>query len=262
MKVSGTIICFLAASALQGSLAFQQHHKYAVTSRTPSFAVDNQRNSFPAATATVATATTSTRLNAASYEDVADIGFPVSVMKPMGVVFGENPDPYYGLVVDDVAEGLNGGMAGIRVGDQLLSVNGNVVVGKDFDSIMSALTDASSSSLDLVLYRGPVSSLFTILSNQVGDALWEEEDNSEDSQPVIMDENYESPVKIEVEEEKPFSPGDLFKAVQNIAKNVMEESEEEKLAKQQQKQQQKKSGFFGIGGESIQLDGDEASGLK
>ena len=246
------------------SSAFQQRPTYAVAGRTPAFLEDlpkscpnhYQRNS-----------RMTTSLRAASYEDVANIGFPVSVKKPMGVVFGENPDPYYGLSVDDVAEGLNGGMAGIRVGDQLLSVNGNVVIGKDFDSVMNMLTDSSSSQLDLIVYRGPVSSLYTILSNKVGDALWEEEESSasnEDSQPVIMDENYESPVKIEVVEEEPFSPADLFKAVQNIGKNLLQESEEEKLAKQERKKQQKKGGggFFGFGAESIQLDGDEARGLK
>merc|ERR1719162_982883 len=55
--------------------------------------------------------------------------YEVEVPKPMGVVFGENPDPYFGLVVDDVSEGMNGGIAGLRVGDQLLAVNEKVVAG-------------------------------------------------------------------------------------------------------------------------------------
>ena len=127
---------------------------------------------------------------------------------------------------------------------------------------MDKLVGSSSDQLDLVLYRGPVSSLFTILSNQVGDELWEEENSEEETEPVVMDENYESPVKVEVVEEKPLSFGDVFSAVQKIGKNLMEESEEEKMRKQQQKQEKKKSGFFGIGAEAIQLDGDDASGLK
>ena len=241
------------------SSGFQLRPTLSVAGRTPA-SLEDLPKSCPKHYQQNSRVTTS--LRAASYEDVANIGFPVSVMKPMGVVFGENPDPYYGLSVDDVAEGLNGGKAGIRVGDQLLSVNGNVVIGKDFDSVMNILTDSSSSQLDLIVYRGPVSSLYTILSNKVGDALWEEDDSGEDSQPVIMDENYESPVKIEIVEEEPFSPADLFKAVQNIGKNLLQESEEEKLAKQEQKKQQKKGGFFGFGAESIQLDGDEARGLK
>jgi len=34
--------------------------------------------------------------------------FEITVPKPMGVIFGENPEPYLGLVVDDVSEGMNG----------------------------------------------------------------------------------------------------------------------------------------------------------
>merc|ERR1712238_278253 len=69
----------------------------------------------------------------------SDIGFTVSVSKPLGVVFSENPDPYLGLVIDDVAPGLNGGVAGMRVGDNLVAVNGEVVIGKYFDTAMDLL---------------------------------------------------------------------------------------------------------------------------
>ena len=69
------------------------------------------------------------RLRAVEYDQVFEVGYSVSVQKPLGIIFGENPDPYFGLVVDDVSEGLNGGMAGLRVGDQLLAIDGEVVVG-------------------------------------------------------------------------------------------------------------------------------------
>ena len=198
------------------------------------------------------------RLRAVEYDQVFEVGYSVSVQKPLGIIFGENPDPYFGLVVDDVSEGLNGGMAGLRVGDQLLAIDGEVVVGKDFDSIMSSLQNGPS-NLDLVMYRGPVASLYTILSNKLG----EEEsvrDDDEGEEPVIMDENYESPVRIEVKERKPLGPGDFVKAFGKLGKMVADD-----LTGGDAKQQgapKKKSGFFGIGGETIQLDGDDANTLK
>ena len=52
---------------------------------------------------------------------------------------------------------MNGGKAGIRQGDQLISVNGKVVLGSDFDSVMGKMTDDDVGPvLDLVFYRGPV----------------------------------------------------------------------------------------------------------
>jgi S1-C subfamily serine protease len=82
--------------------------------------------------------------------------YEVAVPKPLGVIFGENSEPYLGLVVDDISEGMNGGKAGLRAGDQLIAVNGKVILGTDFDAAMSRLTDDSTSVLDLVMYRGPV----------------------------------------------------------------------------------------------------------
>jgi hypothetical protein len=181
--------------------------------------------------------------------------YSVRVPKPLGVIFGENEEPYFGLVVDDVAEGYNGGKAGLRVGDQLLAVDGIVVVGKDFDSAMDLLQQGSG-SLELTLYRGPVRQLFTILGNRLeeGESIQEEDD--EDSEPVIMDENYESPVRVEVKEEKPLTPGDFFKAIGKVGSMVAETLKEDTSAPK------KKSGFFGIGAESIQLDGSDAKGYK
>jgi len=194
---------------------------------------------------------------AVSYDDCFDVGFTVDIPKPLGVVFGENPNPYYGVVIDDVSEGLNGGKAGLRVGDQLLAVNGKVVVAKDFDSILDLLRDAPT-ELELVLYRGTVGMLFTTLDNYstgvVGDSVVEEDETEE----VIMDENYEAPV-IEFEEEKPLTAGDVFKAFGKLG-NIVFSSDEEKPA--QPKEEKKNTGFFGIGGDAIQLDGDDANTLK
>ncbi|KAL3922942.1 MAG: hypothetical protein SGILL_001939 [Bacillariaceae sp.] len=186
--------------------------------------------------------------------------YQVSVPKPLGIVFGENPEPYFGLVVDDVAEGYNGGKAGLRVSDQLLAVNGQVVVGKDFDSVMGILQD-SNGDLDLTLHRGPVRQMFTILGNQLeeGESI-QEEDDDEDSEPVIMDENYESPVVVEVKEEKPLTPGDFLKAMGKVASMVGETLTED--TKSDSSAPKKKTGFFGIGAETIQLDAADAKGYK
>jgi len=194
--------------------------------------------------------------------------YEVSIPKPLGVVFGENPDPYFGLVVDDVSEGMNGGKAGLRIGDQLMAVNENVVVGKEFDGVMDLL-QSEPSTLSLVMYRGPVTQLYTVLSNQFADegTMYDDEDDydydDEDSQEVIMDENYESPVRIEVREEKPLTAGDVFKAIgklgsmlgETMAADINEGNDAPPAPK-------KKSGFFGMGGETVQLDGNEARGYR
>ncbi len=202
-----------------------------------------------------------TPLFAVSYETCRDVGYSTVVPKPLGIIFGENPDPYYGLVVDDVSEGLNGGKAGLRVGDQLMAINGKVVVGKDFDTTMGFL-QAAPAKLELVMYRGPVSSMYTILSNQLEEGEWVRDDDDDDNddegeEEVIMDENYESPVRIEVKEKKPLSAGDLFKAMGKVGKMIFEDDRPAEV-----KQPKKKQGFFGIGGEAIQLDGDDANTLK
>lgn len=203
---------------------------------------------------------------ALTYDQVVSrvVCYDVTVPKPLGIVFGENPDPYFGLVVDDVAEGMNGGKAGLRVGDQLLAVNEQVVVGKDFDSVMS-MFQQDSTTLDLLLYRGPVRQLFTVLGNQLeeGESIQDDDDDDGDegSEEIIMDEDYESPVRIEVKEAKPLTPGDFVKAFGKLGSMVVETLKSDESAPTTS-QPKKKTGFFGIGGEAIQLDGDEAKGYK
>jgi hypothetical protein len=199
---------------------------------------------------------TTTQLFAVNYDTVTNVGFSVSISKPLGVVFGENRDPYSGLQIDDLSEGSNGETAGLRVGDQLLSVDGTVVVGKDFDSVMDELISGPA-DLDLVFYRGNVKSLYIDLENIQGDDIYDEEEEEEE-EAVIMDENYESPFRVEVTEDKPLSIGDFFKAGKKVAAMLMEPVPEPGAVKKEKKN----TGFFGIGGESVQLDGDDANTLK
>lgn len=200
---------------------------------------------------------------ALNYDDLVERvdHYEVSIPKPLGVVFGENPDPYFGLVVDDVSEGLNGAKAGMRVGDQLMAVNENVVVGKDFDNVMGLLQEEPA-TLRLIMYRGPVTQLYTVLLNSLGEdeSIYEDEEDYEE-EVVIMDENYESPVRVEVKEEKPLTAGDVFKAFGKMGKMLGETlaADPNEGATPPPK---KNTGFFGIGGETVQLDGQEARGYR
>lgn len=188
-----------------------------------------------------------------SAETLASIGYTVSVSKPLGVVFGENRAPFFGLVVDDVEPGQNGGKVGLRVGDQLLSVDGKPVVGQDFDSVMTLLKNAPD-PLELDFYRGTVSSLFTIISNlDDNDVTTEVEEEDDDF--IIMDENYESPVQIDVsayaEEQS------IGESASNIVKNLGKLFENK--GSTNEGQNAKKKGLFDsmFSKETIQLDFDD-----
>mmetsp|Transcript_35428 Transcript_35428/g.85741 ORF Transcript_35428/g.85741 Transcript_35428/m.85741 type:complete len:91 (+) Transcript_35428:963-1235(+) len=88
-----------------------------------------------------------------------------------------------------------------------------------------------------------------------------------------MDENYESPVQIDVSkyEDKPLTAGDFVKAIGKLGSIVAEtltddgnddDSNEGPSSggsgSEDKKEKKKKRGFFGIGGETIQLDGKDA----
>jgi hypothetical protein len=244
MKSIGISILLLASC--QVCAAFQQSR--------PSFGL--------AFTSTRSTSqsTSSSQLHAITSETISDVGYATTVQKPLGIVFGENPDPYYGLVVDDVAEGLNGGKAGLKLRDQLLAINGQVVVGKDFDTVMSILQSAPA-RLDLKLYRGSADSLYTILGNRMDeDESFSEEEEEGDSKTVMDEDYWNDAVRIEVKERKPLSAGDVFKALGKLGSML---TEGEKPPAGGETQEKKKSGgFFGMGTESIQLDGNDADTLK
>ena len=208
-----------------------------------------------------------TTIAAYRHDEITEVGYAVSVEKPLGVVFGENPEPYRGLVVDKVEKELNGGQAGLRVGDQLLAINGEVVIGGDFDGTMDLLINAPS-SLYLELYRGSVKQLYIILKN-MREAAGEPEDE-EDEGDIVMDESYESPVQIDVsgyredkERDESLTPGDFLNAMKKAGSKILEKREDDQPPAS--KKEEKKGGFFGgmfSPGETIQLDGDDAKGLK
>merc|ERR1712232_1118307 len=143
---------------------------------------------------------------------------------------------------DQIEPGSNADLAGLIVGDQLLYVNKDLVMGESFDSAMSSLVKAPQ-KLNLQLYRGSMTSLFTILRNR--DAFPDEVLGSEEE--VIMDENYED------YNDKPLTPGDVMKALGKLG-GAMKSNEPEL---------KKKKGLFGgmFCGETVQLEGDDATGL-
>ena len=104
----------------------------------------------------------------------------------------------------------------------------------------------------------------TVLSNQFGDegSMYEdEEEEYTEEEEVVMDENYESPVRIEVKEEKPLTAGDVFKAFGKLG-SMLGETMAADPNEGNAPAPKKNTGFFGIGGETVQLDGNDARGYR
>ncbi|CAM9141040.1 unnamed protein product, partial [Ectocarpus sp. 13 AM-2016] len=85
----------------------------------------------------------------------------VSLKKPMGLVLEENVGGFGGLRVKEVADGGSAQEDGtVRVGDQLLEVQGENIKGIDFDEGMKKLMDAPEDGVKLKLFRGLASDLY------------------------------------------------------------------------------------------------------
>lgn len=195
-------------------------------------------------------------LSGAALSDIEDIGYYASVKKPLGVVFGENNEPYLGLRVDDIEMGSEGEMAGLRVGDQLLAVNSDVAIGDSFDSAMSLLQSAPT-KMELLFYRGSVRDLYRILDKR---GIEINSNAGDGSEAVIMDENYESPVRVEVKEDQGF---DVMKAFSRLAGGGGDRKESKGTSEpiEEKKEAKKGGGIFGMfSQETIQLEGDDATG--
>jgi PDZ domain len=190
---------------------------------------------------------------------MADVTFTVKVRRPMGVIFGENPKPLLGLVIDDVSPGLNGGAAGLRTGDQLVAVNGQMVVGREFDDVMALLQTSNSSPFSkLCMFRGSALDLNAVMSSFIGPQEEVEED------VVVIDENYEAPrVVFEDKQEKPLTADSVLNIFKKIGSNAMKDMSMEGQDEDDSGNDKKKGLFGGMfGGETIQLDGNDASTVK
>merc|ERR1711957_95151 len=134
----------------------------------------------------------------------------------------------------------------------------------EFGSVMDRLQDGPS-TLSLVMYRGSADSLFAVLDNQLGEGetLYDDDDDDDDfdAQPVVMDENYESPLVIEVKEEAPLDYAKGFRKLGGMLLETLTSGPDDG-ATDAPPPPKKKTGFFGIGGETVQLEGDVADGTS
>jgi PDZ domain len=199
------------------------------------------------------------------------IGYKTAVRKPLGVIFSENSAPFFGLVVVDVEIGLNGGKAGLRVGDQLVAVNGEPCLQQDFDTCMAKLINADTRSpLELQMFRGSPRDMYTILENKQENAISIIMDDAGDEEAVevVMDESYESPVVVPVDESDidgvddiQLTPQDISKVFSNVASSFFGN-----LGKENVKRDPAGDGKSFLASmfqqETIQLDGDDATTLK
>jgi hypothetical protein len=194
-----------------------------------------------------------TALNACKMEDIEDIGYTVKVQKPLGVVFGENQAPYDGLRAEEIEEASEGERVGIKFGDQLLAVNGDICIGNGFDSAMSLLRN-SPNEMELLLYNGPAKNLYKILTNRNVEL-----ESDDDEELPVMDENYESPVQVDVTEQRGF---DFGKAVSMLTGGGDDgETKKEQKEGAASSSGGKKGGLFGMfSQETIQLEGEDATG--
>jgi hypothetical protein len=220
---------------------------------------------------------TTTARTVVPYQTIADdFGYTVQVERPLGVVFGENTAPYYGLVVDDVEPERNGEAAGLAVGDQLLAVNGVVVIGRELDAVLPLLTTSTTNTLQLQLYRGTIKRVYVLLRElNAFDPADDDGNESNESDRIVMDESYESPVKVDVsayqqQEEDPITVGDIFKVFQKVlvggttkpTGDDKKTTDDTPSATTPQTKKGMLATFFPPAGETIQLDGDDARSLK
>ncbi|CAM9325609.1 unnamed protein product [Ascophyllum nodosum] len=84
----------------------------------------------------------------------------VTIKKPMGIVLEENGSGFGGLRVKEVNPGGSAEASGnVRVGDQIINIQGENVKGIDFDEGMRKLVAAPEDGVALELFRGLVSDL-------------------------------------------------------------------------------------------------------
>jgi len=194
--------------------------------------------------------------------DIDDVGFFVEVTKPLGVVFGENPQPYFGLTVDDLELGSNGAKAGIRVGDNLVSIDGELCVGEDFDSVMDLFKE-SAGRIELQMFRGTARMLYDTMPENT---LEEDEAGGvgDDDEEIVMDENYEAPtVDLAMFDRKPLTAGSVLKAFKKIGQNTVELLTEDVGEAEPVRETEKKKGFFGLfQQETVQLEAEESRGYR
>lgn len=81
--------------------------------------------------------------------------------KPMGIKFIENEDGK-GIVVEEIIATGSAASSGadIKPGDQLVAVDGALVLGFDFDAALNAIVDSTGETVKLNFFRGPAQFLY------------------------------------------------------------------------------------------------------
>ncbi len=80
-----------------------------------------------------------------------------ALSKPMGIAFVENEGGCGGVYVDEVLTEGSATDSGLRRGDQLVAVDGTLMLGCDFDVALDSIKGSSADATKLVFFRGPVS---------------------------------------------------------------------------------------------------------
>lgn len=87
--------------------------------------------------------------------------FEVTLTKPMGIVLEENMSNFGGMRVKEISAGGAAQESGkIRIGDQLVKIEGEDIKGIDFDEGMKKLIDAPEGGVQLELFRGLATDLY------------------------------------------------------------------------------------------------------
>lgn len=84
-----------------------------------------------------------------------------SLAKPMGIKFIENEDGK-GIAVEELVATGSAAAGGVDVlpGDQLVAVDGEMVLGYDFDAALGTIMNSSADTVKLSLFRGPAQFLY------------------------------------------------------------------------------------------------------
>jgi len=86
----------------------------------------------------------------------------LSLAKPMGIAFVENAGNDLGLVVDEVLPTGSAAASATPVlpGDQLVAVDGDLVLGAEFDAGLDKIKASPGDTVSLVFFRGPTAFLY------------------------------------------------------------------------------------------------------
>eukprot|EP00616_Rhizochromulina_sp_CCMP1243_P010143 CAMPEP_0118963304 /NCGR_PEP_ID=MMETSP1173-20130426/1265_1 /TAXON_ID=1034831 /ORGANISM="Rhizochromulina marina cf, Strain CCMP1243" /LENGTH=204 /DNA_ID=CAMNT_0006911627 /DNA_START=113 /DNA_END=727 /DNA_ORIENTATION=+ len=85
----------------------------------------------------------------------------LELSKPMGIVFEENDPSTGGVFVASLADGGAAASEGsLMVGDQLVAVSGENVLGLVFDDALGKIVDSEGEKTGLIFFRGGVTNLY------------------------------------------------------------------------------------------------------